>query len=377
MNARDRWISTLHFKTVDKVPMDPGQGRESTHERWYKEGLPQGMNGNDIIEYAYQQAGGTQTLPKYGPGFYVDERMMPHFEEKVIEKKERTQIVQDWKGNICEISNEFDLRYLRDAIDFVTRRWIKCPVESRDDWKDMKRRYDLAEPNRLPPNAKELAEKLKNRDYPITMHFSGSFWQLREWVGFENLCMMLHDDPAFVAEMIEFWTEYIAELLRIAFGYIVPDCVHISEDMAYKGFSMISPASCRQFLMPCWKKWGRIIANAGVPVYAVDSDGFIGELIPLWIESGANCCDPIEVAAGNDINDFRKRFGKEMSYRGGVDKRCIAAGGAEIEKEIERIKPVIDTGGYIPGCDHGVPSDVSWPNFVNYVKLLAKATGWL
>ena len=140
---------------------------------------------------------------------------------------------------------------------------------------------------------------------------------------------------------------------------------------------MISPASCRQFLMPCWKKWGRIIANASVPVYAVDSDGFIGELIPLWIESGANCCDPIEVAAGNDINDFRKRFGKEMSYRGGVDKRCIAAGGAEIEKEIERIKPVIDTGGYIPGCDHGVPSDVSWPNFVNYVKLLSKATGWL
>ena len=29
------------------------------------------------------------------------------------------------------------------------------------------------------------------------------------------------------------------------------------------------------------------------------------------------------------------------------------------------------------GSDHGVPSDVSWPNFVQYTKLLAKATGWL
>ena len=38
---------------------------------------------------------------------------------------------------------------------------------------------------------------------------------------------------------------------------------------------------------------------------------------------------------------------------------------------------VIKDGGYIPGCDHGVPSDVSWPNFMLYCELLAKATGWL
>ena len=34
-----------------------------------------------------------------------------------------------------------------------------------------------------------------------------------------------------------------------------------------------------------------------------------------------NVCDPIEVAAGNDINEFRKKFGKNIAYRGGVDKR--------------------------------------------------------
>jgi hypothetical protein len=38
---------------------------------------------------------------------------------------------------------------------------------------------------------------------------------------------------------------------------------------------------------------------------------------------------------------------------------------------------VIDAGGYIPGCDHGVPSDVTWPDFVEYCRLLAGATGWL
>ncbi len=377
MNTRQRWLNSILFGEVDKPHFDPGQGRESTWQRWHKEGLPEDIQGDDIIEYAYRQAGGKEDWPSKGPGFFVDERMIPSFEEKVLEKKARSQVVQDWKGNICEISNEFELRHLRDAIDFVTRRWIKCPVESREDWVDMKKRYEADEPLRLPEKPVELAKKLKNRDYPVQFHFSGPFWQLREWLGFENLCIMLHDDKAFVEEMIEFWSDYVSQLLKNSFKYFTPDGVHLSEDMAYKGFSMISPSDCRKFLMPCWEKWGRIIMDSGVKVYAMDSDGYIGELIPLWIESGFNCCDPIEVAAGNDINKFRKEFGNNIAYRGGFDKRCIAAGRTEIEKEIKRIKPVIDDGGYIPGCDHGVPADVSWDNFVYYVKLLAKATGWL
>lgn len=45
--------------------------------------------------------------------------------------------------------------------------------------------------------------------------------------------------------------------------------------------------------------------------------------------------------------------------------------------EIGRLRPVIEDGGYAPGCDHGVPADVSWQNYVVYVPLLSKATGWL
>ena len=52
----------------------------------------------------------------------------------------------------------------------------------------------------------------------------------------------------------------------------------------------------------------------------------------------------IEVAAGNDINEFRKQFGEKMSYHGGVDMCCIAVGGEVIEKEIRRITPVIENG---------------------------------
>ncbi len=146
MTDRERTIATLTFGRPDRVPLHPGRGRKSTRERWHAEGLPAAIDDADgITAHAYLSAGGRRELPVAGEGFPVDVRMIPQFEEKVIERRGDTQIVQDWKGNVCEIGAEFDVTYLRTAIDFVTRRWIKCPVESRSDWLDIARRYDPIE----------------------------------------------------------------------------------------------------------------------------------------------------------------------------------------------------------------------------------------
>lgn len=387
MNSRDRWLETILFGNPDKVPLEPGNGRESTMIRWRSEGLPEEVA--NITEYAYRAVGGRHRLAREEPSFGlplwtdirgtfpINERMIPHYEEKVIKRGPRTQIVQDWKGNVCEIGNEFTPEYLRGGVDFVTRRWIKCPVESRKDWDDMKCRYNPEDTSRLPEDAEALGRRLVRRDYPIEISLSGLFWQLREWLGFENLCIMFHDNPSLVKEMALFWEEYIVQLIERVFEHVVPDSVHFSEDMAYKGFSMISPEMVYEFLFPAWKRWGEVIRHGGCQIYGVDSDGYIGELIPIWIEAGMNFCDPVEVAAGNDIVELRQRFGRDMAYRGGIDKRCIAKGGQAIEDEIMRVEPIIQDGGYIPSCDHGVPPDVSWPNFLHYVRLLARATGWL
>jgi hypothetical protein len=378
MTERERTLVTLAFGRPDRVPLHPGRGRKSTRERWHAEGLPAAIDDADgITAHAYRSAGGREDLPVAGEGFPVDVRMIPQFEEKVIERRGDTQVVQDWKGNICEIGAEFDVTYLRTAIDFVTRRWIKCPVESRSDWLDIARRYDPVDAARLSADAAARAKRLAGRGWMTSFEIPGPFWQLREWLGFEQLCTLFYDDLPFVRQMLGFWSEFVARVLERAFSSFVPDEVHLSEDMAFKGFSMISPAMTREHLLPVWTRWGKLIRDAGCPIYAMDSDGFVGELIPLWIEAGITVCDPLEVAAGNDIVDLRGRFGRRMAFRGGVDKRAMAEGGAAIDAEVDRVRPVIDAGGYIPGCDHGVPSDVSWPDYVRYVGLLAKATGWM
>ncbi len=374
MNARERFIETLTFGTPDKVPFSPGWPRESTRANWRTQGLPEGRNWFEVL---CEEIGVEREPTKDRVSHGVDFRMIPQFEEKTLEHRDGHYVVQDWKGNICEISDQFDPRYLRQAIDFVTRKWIKLPVENRDDWEDMKRRYDPEAPGRFPEDFEERCRRLRERDYPCTVHFSGPFWQIREWVGFERLCMMFIEEPDFLAEMVEFWTEFVSRTLAPILEAGVADSVYISEDMAFKERPMVSPVMAREFLKPAYDRWGGQVRQAGVPVYDMDSDGKIEELIPVWMEAGINVCDPVEVAAGNDIVRYRQEFGRQMAYRGGVDKRAMAKGGEVIEAELERVAPVVQDGGYIPSCDHGVPANVSWPDFVHYSRLLAGLTGWL
>ncbi len=237
MTHRERCRQTLLFGTPDRVPLQPGSGRRSTLDAWHRQGLAPGIEPDRIAAEAYRLAGGRLPWPRSGEGFQVNERMIPQFEERVLEARGDTQIVQDWKGNVCEISSQYSTEYLREAIDFVTRRWVRCPVETRDDWKQMSRRYDADDPARLPGDAAALGERLASRSHWIALRFSGPFWQMREWLGFERLCTLFYDDPALVQEMVSFWAAYIARLLR------APDRLHGRRSVP--GAAAVNAGLCR------------------------------------------------------------------------------------------------------------------------------------
>jgi uroporphyrinogen-III decarboxylase len=376
MNERERFRQTLTFGTPDRVPLNPGGPRESTLHAWHQQGLPE-----DVNWYPYlMQTLGIPYQPPKEERFNLDSafKMIPTFEEKVIEHRDGHYIVQDWMGAITEISDEFDYTYIRSAKDFVTRKWHRFPVQNRQDWEEkMEWRFDPSHPQRFPENFEQLCEKLNQRDWVFQITVSGPFWQLREWVGFENLCLMMIEQPDLVEDMAETCCQFVLKTLEPILARVQPDIFLVNEDMAYKIHSMISPKMARRFLMPAWKSWSEALRKNGCPVIAVDSDGYVGELIPLWIEAGFNCNTPMEVAAGNDLVAFRQQYGRQMAYTGGIDKRAIAAGGETMRAEVLRVASLLETGGYIPGCDHGVPPDISWPNFVAYTRLLAELTGWL
>ena len=375
MNSRERYVESLTFGKPDRITFAPGWPRESTIRRWHSEGLPEGEDHTKaIIRILGLDPACVHRMSDPGVAF----KMIPEFEEKVISHENGHYIVRDWMGAITEISDEFDYTYIRSARDFVTRKWHKFPVENRDDWNEMKKRFNADSEGRFPKDFETRCEKIRNGEYPVSISFNGPFWQMREWCGFENLCIFMVEDPDFIMEMSDFWKDFVSQMLDKALQHIVPDRVLISEDMAYKAHSMISPEMTRRYLAPCYAEWVPMLKRKGVRIIDMDSDGCVDELIPIWIEYGFNSCTPVEVAAGNDIVAFRRLYGKKMAYQGGIDKRCIAAGGKILRDEMERvIPPLLVDGGFIPGCDHGVPHDISWSNFIEYCRILAEMTGWL
>ncbi len=366
----------MHFGKPDKVPLQPGGPRESTLAAWHQQGLPKDVNWYpylmDLLGVEIEA-----TKPHVDPG--VSFIMIPTFQEKVLEHRDGHYIVLDWMGAITEISDKYDYTYIRRAKDFVTRKWHRFPVESRVDFEEKLRwRYDPQDPSRFPDDFEARCAELRDRDYVVTLSFSGPFWQMREWCGMEGLCILMVEQPEFVEEMAAFWTDFMLKTLAPILRHAPPDHVVINEDMAYKMHSMISPKMVRRFLMPAWEQWIAAIKAAGPEtVIDMDSDGYNAELLPLWVEAGFDACSPMEVAAGNDIVTYRRQYGTQIAYRGGIDKRALAKGGDVMRAEIMRVvPPLLETGGYIPSCDHGVPPDISWPNFIEYTRLLAELTGW-
>jgi hypothetical protein len=376
LTERDRFRETLLFGNPDRVPFEPGGPRESTLKVWHEQGLPADAAWHD---YLLDLIGVEREARGHHVDLGVSFVMIPTFEEKVLEHRDGHYVVQDWMGAITEIADTYDYTYIRSARDFVTRKWHRFPVQNRRDFEEqIKWRYDPRGAGRFPADFEARCAALRDRDYVLSLGVNGPFWQLREWCGFEGLCGLMIEQPDLVSEMAAFWTEFVLETMRPILERVPVDHLLISEDMAYKAHSMISPAMTRRFLVPAYEAWVGAVKDAGCPIVEVDSDGYVGELIPIWIESGIHCNSPLEVAAHNDVIEYRRLYGREMAYRGGIDKRAMAVGGETMRAEVMRVvPPLLAGGGFIPSCDHGVPPDISWPNFVDYARLLARLTGWL
>jgi len=375
MTPKQRYLETMLFGNPDKIPLHVFGARESTLVEWKKQGLQEGVeystNVLDLLGIKREAAYKRNSIN-------VSFKLIPEFEPKIFEHRDGRYVIRDWMGAITEVSDRYDESYLRYPKDFVTRKWHKFPVENREDWDEMKKRYDASNPERFQLNFIEQCKNIKTSEYPSVLHFNGVFWQLREWCGFENLCIMMVDEPCFIHDMASFWSYFVTDMLERIFRYIIPDCIVIAEDMAYKAHSMISPMMIREYILPVYNQWIPYIKRNGCQIIELDSDGCIEELIPIWIEAGINCTSPVEVAALCDIVKYREKYGRQLAYAQGIDKRIIAMGGKELENHIKYIVPhLFKDGGYIPGCDHGIPPDISWGNYIQCTRLLAQLSGWL
>lgn len=128
----------------------------------------------------------------------------------------------------------------------------------------------------------------------------------------------------------------------------------------------------------CWrtyyKPWDQAIANythaKGLDVI-YQGCGNVNAIFEEYIEAGIDAYNPLEVKAGMDVLDLRRRFGHRMAFCGNSDIQIWESGNREaIRREVLRKLNAARGGGMIFQPDHSVSSAVSGQTYDYIVKLV-------
>jgi len=358
MTNRERIIKTLLFQQTDRVPFGVGLGFwpwAETMERWKKES---GIADLDLVKYFGYDIGFLCVPAEMGP--------LPHFEQKVIEENADFVVSVDWRG--------ITMRNRRDGHSMP--EFIGHPIKTEDDWKRYKaERLQPRLDERLPQLDKFLQD-IRSFDAPIEAGYFpwGVFGTARDLLGAEEILMGFYTMPDIIRDIMQTCMDlWLAIYERIA-QRVQIDHIHIWEDMAGKQGSLISMRMVEDFMMPHYDRLADFARRHNVPLVSVDSDGLVDELVPTMMKHGVNAYLPFEVQAGNDVEIYRARYPK-LGIIGGVDKNAIARSRKEINAELARVERMLPKGGFIPGCDHLIPPNVPWDNWVYYNENLKKIVG--
>jgi len=340
----------MHFQPVDHVPDEEFGYWSDTLQRWHHEGLPQEVTDDGKADRYFGFA------PRHHVPVHLG--LIPGFEARVLEETDRHLIQIDGAG-VKSIVN-------KDGRSSIPK-YLEFPLKNRQDWNEFKKRLDPHDPKRHSTNWDEVKRIHQGRDYPLGIFCGSLFGWLRDWMGFENIALAVHDDPRWVHEMVEHLAELIVTVIARPLQVLDLDFASFWEDMAFRSGPIISPKMFKEFLVPRYKRITDLLAKHGVDVVYVDCDGNINDIVGLWLEGGVNCMFPLEVRGGSDPIPIRKKFGRRVLLMGGVDKTQLALGKEAIDRELERLAPLVEEGGYIPHLDHRCPPDVSFENYLYYL----------
>jgi uroporphyrinogen decarboxylase-like protein len=347
----ERFYATMRYESVDRgIYRDVGYWPE-TLERWRREGYDPDKPPFEV-----------DVWPGNAHWFFP----RPPFSHEVVEEDERTVTYINHEGIL--------MRERKDQPWSSMPQFVRFPVETREDFRTFWReRMQPDLQTRIGPDWKEQLHGYAQREAPfhiIADRWGGFFGPLRNLLGVEALCMAFYTDPPFVEEMLDTFADFQIAVMDQILDHTTIEIYGFWEDMAFKTGPLLGPEQVRQYMLPRYRRVVEHLRGRGVEFFSLDSDGDISLLIPIWRDAGINILYPFEVQCGMDVNAVRREYGRELRLCGGIDKRVLAQDRAAIDADLERVRPLIEDGGYVPGPDHSMPPDVPYANYCYFMERL-------
>ena len=212
-----------------------------------------------------------------------------------------------------------------------------------------------------------LSRKYKNH-FVVAGGFSPLFYLISDLFGMEKALTDMIVKPelihAAVNKIKTFYKGYFHRIARIYCENI--DAIAFGDDFASQASMLFNPALWREFFKPVWSELFGMAKEYGYKVM-FHSCGSVAEVIPDLIEAGLDVLYPVQPkATGMDLLSLKIKYGKALSFYGGVDvQHLLPYGGPdEIKEEAKRLYDLFkNDGGYILSTSHVVMEDVPPENF--------------
>lgn len=246
---------------------------------------------------------------------------------------------------------------------------FEYPVKDFDDWLKIKHWYAFDE-NRINIEQLKKAKELQDKGYLVLAGIPGGFDKPRELMGDENLCAAYYEQPELIHDILDTISETNMKVFERIFDFVTVDNLMVHEDMAGKSGPLAGPSQIKEFIAPYYLKIWNECKLHGTKLFSQDSDGNMNDIIDAFLDAGVNIMYPFEPNSGMDMVKARKKYGKRLAIKGGIDKFALCGSKDDIKRELEyKICDKTLGGGTIFALDHRIPNGSILENYRYYSEL--------
>ena len=343
MNSWERFKRMYDHREADRIPIidDPWAG---TLRRWKREGMPKDVDWCDYFD-----------IDKIG---VINIDISPRYPEVTLEETDRYAIRNSPWGVTMKHFKEED----------STPEFLDYKVTTPEAWEEAKKRMTLSD-DRIPWDyLKENYDKWRAEGRWIRGVFWFGFDVTHSWMmGTENVLVAMIEEPEFIEDIFDTYLNHTIALYDRLWdaGYHF-DEMFWYDDMGYKGTTFFSPNMYRELLQPYHTRAVKWAHDHGV--YAqLHSCGDIMTLLPDIVATGVDALNPLEVKAGMDVFEIKRKYGDRLTLRGGINAVKWSDADAILAEIDEKVPVLKQNGGFIFSSDHSIPNAVSLDNMKRIV----------
>jgi len=346
LTSRERVARALRHEEPDRIPRQDAIW-EHTLRRWRQEGFPADQSPHSVFGYDFTNMGPDISL---------------RLPEETLEETETYRLYRDSKGAV--------LRSFKDHES--TPETVGFTINSPETWEQYQPRLRWSDDRVSWHDARAaLAHARSAGQFVCYFAHIGYDW-IQRMVGAETVLVGMMQQPDWIKDMFDTLMALVLDGYQAYRdrGFEFDGC-YVADDLGYRNGAFFSPAKFRELELPAQSRLCARMAEDGLPVI-LHSCGNVTELVPLLIEAGFACLQPLEVKSGADMLALKRQFGDRLCFMGGIDARAMShPDPSVIEQEIATKLPVMKQGGgYIYHSDHSIPSDVSLAQYQRVMELV-------